>query len=131
MTEAAAFRPLEPEYKVNGFIHKLVKREGKIAMYQLFDPESDMQPVGYEVFEVTERPEEYVGPKRYLQPAREAIPLPSQWGAKAFSPSTRARADERFEHLRQLIVNRAKVVSGTATEPKDAAGSTKKRSKGV
>lgn len=92
------FKPLETEFKSNGFIYKQVKREGLVAMYILIDPD-DNKECSYEVFEIQQTPAGFAGPKKYPQPARETIPVPSMWGKKAFSPLTRVQAEQRFKEL--------------------------------
>jgi hypothetical protein len=106
------FRPLEKEYTKYGYRFREVKREGLVAMYeQIALSEEEGKPdrrVCFEVFEIIQMPAGFAGPARYPQPAREVPPNSESWGQKGFSPTTREKAEERFQQLIERINNREK-----------------------
>jgi len=44
-------RPIPKEFKTNGYLYRFVKREGKVAMYEVIDPNT-MRCEGYEVHKI-------------------------------------------------------------------------------
>lgn len=104
------YRPLETEYTKHGYLFRQVKREGLVAMYEQLDVQETGQEIliCHEVYEVIQMEAGFAGPQKYPQPAREVPPGNEQWGMKGFSPTTRERADIRFEELKNRLVNRDK-----------------------
>jgi len=93
---------LSQEIKRSIFVHHLVKRTDKIAMY---DVTLDGEIIGYEVFIIREQKAGVKpGPNGPINlKAKEKFPVNEDFGYTAYAPSTREKADEYFERLENRI----------------------------
>lgn len=99
-------RELEKEYTAYGYNFKQVKREGQIAIFEQRNQDSD-KIVAYEVFVIQQLPEGFVGPKKYFQPAREAVPGKEQWGRCGWTIWHLEDAEKKFNELVARVAQRA------------------------
>ncbi len=107
-------KPLPATYSANGWNYKLVQRTGDVAIYsQSMHPDlpAGGKAAAYEVFVVQKRKaREMFGCD---VEASEAVPSPSQWGAKAWTCHTLERAKVVFREILAGIrdVRRAKGIA--------------------
>lgn len=83
-----------------GFTYKILKREGKVVLSEMFADYDDDSHRGYEVFVVQEYPERMSPDGKTKIEAREACPPSTSWGVKGHSYSSGERglklAEARF-----------------------------------
>lgn len=93
--------PLPKEFKVKGqrgFIYKLLKREGDVALVEQIDTE-DNKVTAWEVFIVQKYPDRYSPDGKTFIPAKEASPRSELWGTMGYTYSTLEKAEERFAKM--------------------------------
>lgn len=98
---------LQNEYTKYGSAFKVIKREGLVVIAEQRNEESD-KVIGYEVFEVQQLPDQYVGPNRYFKSAREVPPGSETWGVKGFTCWNLEDAEKRFEQIKERLALRDK-----------------------
>ncbi|MDA7757672.1 hypothetical protein N8920_07205 [Opitutales bacterium] len=98
MTE---YRILPPLIERSGYIHRLIERNGMIAIYESYLLGKPKNLYGYCVARIT-REKEARFKNGYVIPARERFPSPSRFGTYGFfyMPQSRHKA---FEHYHELV----------------------------
>jgi hypothetical protein len=88
---------LETTLKVQGRTLKQIRREGKVALYELYGGQGLL--IGYELILVRTLPEETIMGRRY--PQREAFPKNEAWGTEgwSFGRNQAKEAHECFDKL--------------------------------
>jgi hypothetical protein len=88
---------LETILKVQGRTLKQIRREGKVALYELYGGQGLL--IGYELILVRTLPEETIMGRQY--PQREAFPKNEAWGTEgwSFGRNQAKEAHECFDKL--------------------------------
>jgi hypothetical protein len=98
---AIAYKPLEQEIKRNGFLHRILKREGDIAIVHKVGLAGGVHhkthDAGFEVI-VIGRHDGYELGGNKIEPA-ETFPSPEQWGTRGWTYTTLLDAETRFASL--------------------------------
>lgn len=90
---------LQTEYADNGHFYRLYLRNDIVAIYEQIDKDTK-KTVGYELFEILIRKEEYIKGVKYNR--REVRPSTSMWGTNAFTLSVNSTQDEREIRFKKL-----------------------------
>ena len=98
MTE---YRILPPVIERSGYIHKLIERNGMVAIYETYEIGDSEKLYGYSVARIT-REKEARFKNGHVIPARERFPSPSKFGfyGDFFMPKSTELA---FEHYHELV----------------------------
>lgn len=89
-------RLLPETFALDGFTFRLLKREGKVALFEKMAPWSDRK--FYEVV-IVQTHEPTTFPTGQTYPARESMPHSEQWGQAGWSYSDLAMAEQKVEDL--------------------------------
>ena len=98
MTE---YRILPPEIERSGYIHKLIERNGMIAIYESYLLGKPNKLYGYCIARIT-REKEARFKNGHIIPARERFPSPSRFGTYGFFYMPKSR-ELAFEHYHELV----------------------------
>ncbi len=83
------------QFNRDGFVHRQIKREGMIALFERFKPGPTQHH--FEVVRLRVRRERQIGGSTV--PGGECYPSSSQWGNDGFTYNDRAGAEDRFMAL--------------------------------
>lgn len=91
------FKPLATEFTAKGFLHRQVKREGLVAIYERQHVDLGGKDLHYEVVAIKESPERVMG--GVTIEARETYPSSEVWGLYGFTCPDSASAHKKFVSL--------------------------------
>ena len=94
---STVYKPIDNEFFGRGFIHRLIKRQGMVALFERWHREL---PDGLHHFEVVRlrNSDAYVVAGVTI-PAQETYPSSESWGTDGFTYSTRVHAEAKFASI--------------------------------
>lgn len=91
------FKPLAKEFTAKGFLHRQIKRDGLVAIYERQHTDFGGKDIHYEVVVIKENPEwEAFGE---THKAAESYPRSESWGVLGFTCPDSASAHRKFVSL--------------------------------
>jgi hypothetical protein len=88
--------PIDTLFEKDGFLFELIKRQGRIALFEKSKPTHTRST--FEVVKLEQR-KEHTWPNGKTTPAHESMPASETWGVYGFSYIDRESANKKFLQL--------------------------------